>query len=180
MTPIGCGLGGWDVEEIAPLFREAISIENIILPKDFVTYITAEGKRSYNLERFLTAHKYNYENALREITDGRKRTHWIWFIFPQLAVLGRSANAKYYGISGYNEAKAYLEHPILSARLRGITMALLQHSGESAVDILGDIDAIKVRSCMTLFDAVSPDDIFQDVLDAFYDGTSDKKTLDYL
>lgn len=180
VTPIGCGLGGWDVEEIAPLFREAISIENIILPKDFVTYITAEGKRSYNLERFLTAHKYNYENALREITDGRKRTHWIWFIFPQLAVLGRSANAKYYGISGYNEAKAYLEHPIFGARLREITMALLQHRGESAVDILGDIDAIKVRSCMTLFDAVSPDDIFQDVLDAFYDRTSDKKTLDYL
>lgn len=180
VTPIGCGLGGWDVEEIAPLFREAISIENIILPKDFVTYITAEGKRSYNLERFLTAHKYNYENALREITDGCKRTHWIWFIFPQLAVLGRSANAKYYGISGYDEAKAYLEHPILGARLREITMALLQHRGESVVDILGDIDAIKVRSCMTLFDAVSSDDIFQDVLDAFYDGTSDKKTLDYL
>ena len=171
VTPIGCGLGGWNVEEIAPLFRETISIENIILPKDFVTYITYESNHCYNLERFLTAHKYNYENALREITDGRKRTHWIWFIFPQLAVLGRSANAKYYGISGYDEAKAYLEHPILGAR---------QHHGESAVDILGDIDAIKVRSCMTLFDAVSPDDIFQDVLNAFYDGTSDKKTLDYL
>ena len=105
---------------------------------------------------------------MREITDGRKRTHWIWFIFPQLAVLGHSANAKYYGISGYDEAKAYYEHPILGTRLREITMALLQHHGESAVDILGDIDAVKVRSCMTLFDAVSPDDIFQEVLDAFY------------
>ena len=115
----------------------------------------------------MTAHKYNYENALREITDGRKRTHWIWFIFPQLAVLGHSANAKYYGISGYDEAKAYYEHPILGTRLREITMALLQHHGESAVDILGGIDAVKVRFCMTLFDAVSPDDIFQEVLDAF-------------
>ena len=95
-------------------------------------------------------------------------------------MLGHSTNAKYYGISGYDEAKAYLEHPILGARLREITMALLQHRGESAVDILGDIDAVKVRSCMTLFDAVSPDDIFQEVLDAFYGGTSDKKTLDYM
>ena len=114
------------------------------------------------------------------LTDGRKRTHWIWFIFPQLAVLGRSANAKYYGISGYDEAEAYLEHPILGARLREITRALLQHRGESAVDILGGIDAVKVRSCMTLFDAVSPDDIFQEVLDAFYGGTYDKMTLDYM
>lgn len=134
----------------------------------------------YNLNRFLLAHQFNYENALREITDGHKRTHWIWFIFPQLAVLGRSANGKYYGISGYDEAKAYLEHPILGARLREVTTALLQHSGESAVDILGVIDAVKVRSCMTLFDAVSPNDIFRDVLDAFYSGTLDKNTLDYM
>ena len=134
----------------------------------------------YNLKRFLWAHEYNYENAKQELAEGRKRTHWIWFIFPQLAVLGHSANAKYYGISGYDEAKAYLEHPILGARLREITLALLQHRGESAVDILGDIDAIKVRSCMTLFDAVSPDGIFKEVLDAFYGGKYDKKTLDYL
>lgn len=134
----------------------------------------------YNLYRFLLAHQYNYENALREITDGHKRTHWIWFVFPQLAVLGRSANGKYYGISGYDEAKAYLEHPILGARLREMTTVLLQHRGKSAVDILGDIDAVKVRSCMTLFDAVSPNDIFRDVLDAFYNGTLDKNILDYM
>lgn len=134
----------------------------------------------YNLKRFLWAHEYNYENAKQELTECRKRTHWIWFIFPQLTVLGRSANAKYYGISGYDEAKAYLEHPILGARLREITLALLQHRGESAVDILGDIDAVKVRSCMTLFDAVSPNNIFQDVLDAFYNGTLDKNILDYM
>ena len=180
VTRIGCGIAGFRDEEIAPLFKDAIDVENIILPKEFVENISLDGERCYNLERFLTAHKYNYENALREITDGRKRTHWIWFIFPQLAVLGHSANAKYYGISGYDEAKAYYEHPILGTRLREITMALLQHRGESAVDILGDIDAVKVRSCMTLFDAVSPDDIFQEVLDAFYGGTSDKKTLDYI
>ena len=134
----------------------------------------------YNLKRFLWAHEYNYENAKQELAEGRKRTHWIWFIFPQLAVLGHSANAKYYGISGYDVAKAYLEHPILGARLREITLALLQHRGESAVDILGDIDAVKVCSCMTLFDAVSPNDIFQEVLDAFYNGTLDKNILDYM
>ncbi len=75
----------------------------------------------YNLKRFLWAHEYNYENAKQELTEGRKRSHWIWFIFPQLAVLGHSANAKYYGISGYEEAKAYLEHPILGARLREVS-----------------------------------------------------------
>lgn len=180
VTRIGCGIAGFHDVEIAPLFTDAIDVENIILPKEFVENISLDGDRCYNLERFLTAHQYNYENALREITDGRKRTHWIWFIFPQLAVLGRSANAKYYGISGYDEAEAYLEHPILGARLREITMALLQHRGESAVDIFGDIDAVKVRSCITLFDAVSPDDIFQEVLDAFYGGTYDKKTLDFM
>lgn len=127
VTRIGCGIAGFRDEEIAPLFTDAIDTKNIILPKEFVEKISPEGKRNYYLERFLTAHKYNYENALREITDGRKRTHWIWFIFPQLAVLGHSANAKYYGISGYDEAKTYYEHPILGARLREITMALLQH-----------------------------------------------------
>ena len=180
VTRIGCGIAGFRDQEIAPLFTDAIDVENIILPKEFVENIYPDSKQSYFLERFLTAHKWNYENALREITDGRKRTHWIWFIFPQLAVLGHSANAKYYGLSGYDEAKAYLEHPILGARLREITVALLQHRGESVVDILGDIDAVKVRSCMTLFDAVSPNDIFQEVLDAFYGGRSDKKTLDLM
>ncbi|MGN0258184.1 MAG: DUF1810 domain-containing protein [Bacteroides sp.] len=121
---------------------------------------------------------YGYARALHEITNGCKRTHWIWFIFPQLAALGYSSNAKYFGISSLDEAKAYLNHPILGERLREITMVLLQHRGKSAVDILGDMDAVKVRSCMTLFDAVSPDDIFQEVLNAFYSGTYDKLTLD--
>ncbi len=176
VTRIGCGIAGFRDEVIAPLFKDAIDVNNIILPKEFVENISPYS--GYYLERFLTAHKYNYENALREITEGRKRTHWIWFIFPQLAVLGHSTNAKYYGISGYDEAKAYLEHPILGTRLRKITMELLQHRGVSVIDIFGDIDAVKVRSCMTLFNVVSPDDIFQKVLDAFYGGRYDKKTLD--
>ncbi|MGM9802734.1 MAG: DUF1810 domain-containing protein [Muribaculaceae bacterium] len=134
----------------------------------------------YNLNRFLIAQNCYYTTARREIAEGRKRTHWIWFIFPQLAALGHSANAKFYGISGYDEAEAYLNHPTLGARLREITATLLQRRGENPVDILGGIDAVKVRSCMTLFDAVSPDDIFQDVLNEFYDGTPDKLTLDLM
>ncbi|MGM9811843.1 MAG: DUF1810 domain-containing protein [Muribaculaceae bacterium] len=147
------------------------------MPKEFVDGIASGASDAFNPERFLAAQNFYYSLALQEITDGRKRSHWIWFIFPQLAVLGRSANAKYYGISGLDEAKAYLEHPILGARLREITAALLQHRGEKAEDIFGGIDALKVRSCMTLFDAVSPNDVFNEVLDAFYHGSPDEYTL---
>lgn len=101
-------------------------------------------------------------------------------ILPQLSILGHSWNAKYYGISGYDEAEAYLKHPILGKRLCEVTKALLGHQEMAAVDILGDLDAMKVRSCMTLFDAVSPADIFEQVLDVFYHGTCCKKTLDYM
>lgn len=134
----------------------------------------------FDLGRFLFAQKYGYDLALREITEGCKRTHWIWFIFPQLAVLGRSPNGQFYGISGYDEAKAYLEHPILESRLRAVTLALLQHRDRQVADVLGETDAAKVRSCMTLFDKVSPDSIFREVLTAFYKGIPDQKTLDYL
>lgn len=133
----------------------------------------------YNLERFLLAQRCAYEKALTEITDGRKLTHWIWFIFPQLAVLGHSSNAKYYGISGYEEAEAYFNHSILGERLRTITNALLTHHNRP-IKIAGDIDTLKVRSCMILFDAVSPNDIFHNVLDVFYDGETDSNTLDNL
>lgn len=132
----------------------------------------------YKLQRFLTAQAHDYQRALQEVQNGRKRSHWIWYIFPQLAVLGYSRNARYYGISGLDEAKAYLAHPILGERLRTITQALLTHTGKDAVEILGGIDAMKVRSCMTLFDVVSPGDIFHEVLACFYKGSRDTKTLD--
>ena len=180
VTRIGCGIAGFRDEEIAPLFKDAIDVENVILPKEFVGSIAQGANVGFNSDRFLSAQKSYYDIALQEIIFGRKRSHWIWFIFPQLAVLGRSANAKYYGISGLNEAKAYLSHPVLGARLREITAALLMHRGEDAVSILGGIDALKVRSCMTLFDAVSPNDIFRHVLDAFYNGEPDKYTLHYM
>lgn len=130
-----------------------------------------------NLSRFYEASDWNYDFALKEIQQGRKRSHWIWFIFPQMRGLGFSANSQYYGITGRTEAEAFLRDEILGSRLHEITAALLEHRGKSAQDILGHIDAIKVRSSMTLFDLVSPNDIFAKVLDEFYDGRRCERSL---
>lgn len=130
-----------------------------------------------NLERFLEAQEYSYNTALEEIKQGKKQSHWIWYVFPQLRGLGRSYNSNFYGIRDTREAQAFLTHDILGARLREVTNAFLSHEGLAAEDILGHIDSIKVRSCMTLFDAVSPDDIYNDVLDRFYSGKRCHATL---
>lgn len=180
VSRVGCGIAGFQDKDIAPLFKDAVDDSNIILPKEFVDAIYEANKDKFNLARFLEAQEYNYKHALQEVQDGFKRSHWIWFIFPQLATLGHSYNSTFYGIRNYDEAEAYLNHPILGERLRTITKALLFHRDSSATDIFGGIDAMKVRSCMTLFDAVSPDDIFEEVLEVFYDGRADKKTLDYM
>ena len=133
---------------------------------------------TFNLQRFLDAQESDYANALREIKQGYKQSHWIWFIFPQMRGLGRSYMAEYYGISSIEEARAYLDHPTLKARLIEISTALLQHKDKStAYEILGTIDAIKVRSCMTLFDHLLPNSIFAEVLDAFYNSQRDELTL---
>lgn len=132
---------------------------------------------TYNLERFVEAQKSEYDVALREIREGCKRSHWIWFVFPQMASLGFSYNARFYGISCVDEARAYLAHPILGKRLRQITEALLQHKGKDVLSILGAIDTLKVCSCMTLFDVVSPDDVFGLVLETFYEDKRDAHTL---
>lgn len=134
----------------------------------------------FNLERFLDGQRFGYEYALNEIRNGRKEGHWIWYVFPQIKGLGYSPNSQFYGISGKEEAKAYLEHPVLGARLREITEALLAIEGKTAEDILSPIDAMKVRSCMTLFDVVSPNDIFADVLGRFYGSQKDSVTLKLL
>ena len=137
-----------------------------------------------DLSRFVQAQDElfcDYSQALKEVREGYKYTHWIWYIFPQLKDLGHSRRAKYFGISDLDEAVRYMEHPVLSAHLREISQALLEHKGsKTALEIFGGIDAIKVRSCMTLFDAVCPNDVFLEVLDAFYDGQKDSKTLELL
>ncbi len=180
VTRIGCGIAGFKDYEIAPLFKDVIEMENVCLPKEFAEIINGTQQDKYNLQRFLDAQSHYYQQALQEVQDGQKHSHWIWFIFPQLAILGHSRNAKYYGISGYEEAEAYLGHPVLGERLRNITKALLSHTDMDIVEIFGEVDAMKVCSCMTLFDAVSPDDIFQNVLDCFYNGKYDLKTLNYM
>ena len=121
-----------------------------------------------DLERFIKAQGHHYKLALEEVRSGKKQSHWIWYKFPQMRVLGRSYFAQLYGISDREEAVAYFNHEVLGPRLREITSALLDHVDYSAEEIFGDLDAMKVRSCMTLFDVISPDDIFADVLNKFY------------
>lgn len=133
-----------------------------------------------NIDRFVEAQEQSwtgYAVALAEIEQGRKISHWIWYIFPQLRGLGHSRLSHFYGIVDRNEAEAYLVHPVLGPRLREITEALLANTNKSACAILGDIDALKVQSCMTLFDCISPNDIFADILDSFYNGVRDKNSI---
>lgn len=125
-----------------------------------------------DINRFIEAQEVpyfcGYKQALEEVKNGRKTNHWIWYIFPQLRCLGRSSRAHYYGIADRDEAQRYLEHPILGARIREITEVLLEHKDKTALSIFGDIDAVKVRSCMTMFDFLSPNDIFGEVLRSLY------------
>ena len=139
-------------------------------------------KDKFNLERFVEAQDTEpfagYEQALAEMRAGQKRGHWIWYIFPQMRGLGHSPNSSLYGISGLAEAKAYLAHEVLGPRLREITEALLEHAGEPVDVLMGwEVDSMKLRSSMTLFDAASPDDIFGEVLDTFFDGSRCRLTL---
>ena len=129
------------------------------------------------LERFIKAQERDWPTALTEIKTGRKQTHWIWYIFPQLVGLGGSCYSNLYGIRGLNEAEAYLKHPILGRRLQEITCELLKHSDLAVADIFGELDGMKVKSCMTLFDLVSPNDVFAQVLDMFYGGKRCELTL---
>ena len=176
VTRVGCGIAGYHDEEMAQLFWEALNLNNVCLPKSFVDALS-NGKIEFDLERFVDAQNLVYDMALQEIKNGQKRGHWIWFVFPQIKGLGHSYNSEFYGISGTKEAKAYLEHPLLGTRLREISQAMLDCGNPSADDILGFPDVLKVRSCMTLFDMVSPDDIFKQVLDKYYEGKPCDKTL---
>jgi len=119
----------------------------------------------------------NYAQALKEIQAGQKTSHWIWYIFPQFRVFGHSETALYYGIADKSEAERYLANPILGARIREISSELLKHKGKLAVQIFGDLDARKVRSCMTMFDHLCPNDVFAQVLDSFYNGERGGRTL---
>ena len=133
---------------------------------------------AYDLNRFLTAQEQDYAQALAEIRAGRKRSHWIWYIFPQLRGLGYSYNAEYYGIADAEEARQYLAHPVLGARLREITEALLELPESDSVRVMGRPDDLKLCSSMTLFEYVSvQDSVFGKVLDKYYGGRRGAATL---
>jgi uncharacterized protein (DUF1810 family) len=128
---------------------------------------------SFDLSRFVAAQEHIYPDAEREICEGRKVSHWMWFIFPQLIGLGHSETALYYGLETLEEASAYLAHPVLGKRLLHMMELMLQHLDQPAEMILGPVDALKLRSCATLFAAIpgtSP--VFAQVLEMFYDGDS--------
>ena len=176
VTRVGCGIAGYHDEEMAQYFKAALDLKNISLPKSFVDALGIGGAK-YDLERFVKAQEVVYGQALKEIKEGKRQSRWIWFIFPQIKGLGHSYNSEFFGLSGKEEAKAYLDHPILGARLREITQALLACGKQSADDILGFPEVLKVKSCMTLFDMVSPNDIFNDVLFQFYENQRCDKTI---
>nr|WP_300975518.1 DUF1810 domain-containing protein [Sphingomonas sp. LHG3406-1] len=131
-----------------------------------------------SLARFVAAQSGVHDLALDELRAGEKRTHWMWFVLPQLRGLGHSMMADRYGLEGIEEARAYLAHPLLGARLRECIEALLAHAGRrSAGEIMGVVDAIKLHSCLTLFEAAGGGPEFGAALDAFYGGERDKRTL---
>lgn len=134
--------------------------------------------RDFNLNRFLEAQDPIYATALAELRQGRKRSHWIWFILPQLKGLGWSSMSARYGISGLEEARAYLAHPVLGPRLLECVHALLAHAGTPPDTILGGIDAMKFRSCLTLFARAAPaEPVFAAALERFFAGEPDPKSL---
>ncbi len=135
----------------------------------------------YNLQRFLDAQERVYDTVLDELRVGRKSSHWIWFIFPQIAGLGHSAIAQQFAIASLNEAKAYLQHPVLGPRLRECTQLVLNVNGRSAEEIFGYPDDLKFRSCLTLFMTATTDNkIFKDALLKYFNGKPDQLTLDLL
>lgn len=129
------------------------------------------------LDRFLSAQERSYDTALSEIKSGRKRSHWMWYIFPQIAGLGMSSTAQYYSIADIDEAREYISHPVLGARLLEISRALLSLDSSDATAVMGYPDDLKLRSSMTLFAQVSEDPVFGAVIDKFYGGSPDTRTL---
>lgn len=134
-----------------------------------------------DLARFVEAQRDSFDVALAELRAGRKTSHWMWFVFPQVAGLGHSPTAMHFAIGSRAEARAYLAHPVLGDRLRAATDALLGHPDRSAAEIMGPVDALKLRSSLTLFAAVADDPApYRAALDAFFDGEDDPRTLAFL
>lgn len=138
-----------------------------------------DGQRDpFNLERFVAAQEENYTDALAEITTGCKRTHWMWYVFPQLAGLSVSETARFFAITNRAEARAYIHHPVLGPRLRACAQAVLGVKDRSAHAIFGSPDDLKLRSCATLFSAIEPSgSVFHKIIDYYYDRSPDPTTI---
>ena len=149
-------------------------------PLDRISSLWCGEQKQDPLYRFLEAQNKDYETAFAEIKAGKKLTHWIWYTFPQFKGLGKSAFADYYGIKDMQEAKRYISHSILGKRIRECTEALLALNKTNIREIFPGVDAMKVRSSMTLFDVVSPNDIFAQVLEKYYDGKQCELTIERL
>lgn len=135
----------------------------------------------HNLNRFIQAQQPVYEQVIRELKAGKKQTHWIWYIFPQIDGLGRSSTARYFALASLEEAREYLDHPLLGDRLRECVELVLQHHSRlNASQILAPLDAMKYRSSMTLFSLVEPDGIFTHTLKLFFNAEPDRLTLDLI
>ena len=135
----------------------------------------------FNLDRFLDAQEHSYSTALIELRAGKKRSHWIWYIFPQLRGLGASPTCHAYGLASLKEAHAYLDHPVLGLRLKEAITLMLNQKNSNAGGILGELDALKFRSCLTLFLLAAPSEkIFSDALERFFNGERDPQTLQLL
>jgi uncharacterized protein (DUF1810 family) len=135
----------------------------------------------FDLQRFVSAQASVYARVTAELAAGAKTSHWMWFVFPQLKELGRSSTARHYGIASLSEAQAYAEHPLLGARLRQCGGLLLAVQGRGALQILGSVDALKLRSCLTLFERAAPHEpLWGQLLDKFYAGERDVATLQLL
>ena len=133
----------------------------------------------HDLSRFVDAQRPVYDSALAEIRAGRKRSHWMWFVLPQVKGLGFSSSSEYFGIGSLAEARAFLDHPVLGARLVECTEALLAHEDRSATSIMGSPDDLKLRSSLTLFSLVEPQgSVFHRGLERFFEGQPDELTLD--
>ena len=136
---------------------------------------------TYDLSRFVEAQRADYARALQELTNGRKTTHWMWYIFPQVAGLGQSAMSRKYALAGLGEARAYMAHPLLGPRLEACAEALLAVEDRTITEILGTPDDMKLRSCATLFAAVTPPgSVFEQLLAKYHDGRRDELTLQVL
>ena len=136
-----------------------------------------QGGDPYDLERFVQAQAADYERALAELRAGEKRSHWMWYVFPQIAGLGQSAMSRRYSIKSVSEATAYLGHPLLGARLRECFAVVQMTAGRSATEIFGSPDDMKLRSSATLFARVSDESIFRQVIEKYFDGEYDAETL---